>query len=168
MIRSLDGKTPKVAETAWVSAFAYVVGDIEIGEYSSIWPGVTIRGDGESTISIGNHVNVQENSVIHSDELVIEDYVTIGHSVVLHGLRVGQGSLLGNNCTVLEMSNIGKQCIIAANSVVLAKTNVPDRSFMTDIPAVVKRQATAKQVDGVLEASNILMELAKKFKKSGL
>lgn len=168
MIRSLDGKTPKVAETAWVSEFAYVVGDIEIGEYSSIWPGVTIRGDGESTISIGNHVNVQENSVIHSDELVIEDYVTIGHSVVLHGLRVGQGSLLGNNCTVLEMSNIGKQCIIAANSVVLAKTNVPDRSFMTDIPAVVKRQATAKQVDGVLEASNILMELAKKFKKSGL
>ena len=168
MIRSLDGKTPKVAETAWVSEFAYVVGDIEIGEYSSIWPGVTIRGDGESTISIGNHVNVQENSVIHSDELVIEDYVTIGHSVVLHGLRVGQGSLLGNNCTVLEMSNIGKECIIAANSVVLAKTNVPDRSFMTGVPAVVKRQATAKQVDGVLEASNILMKLAKKFKKSGL
>ena len=168
MIRSLDGKTPKVTETAWVSEFAYVVGDIEIGEYSSIWPGVTIRGDGESTISIGNHVNVQENSVIHSDELVIEDYVTIGHSVVLHGLRVGQGSLLGNNCTVLEMSNIGKECIIAANSVVLAKTNVPDRSFMTGVPAVVKRQATAKQVDGVLEASNILMKLAKKFKKSGL
>ena len=168
MIRSFDGKTPKVAETSWVSEFAYVVGDIEIGEYSSIWPGVTIRGDGESTVSIGNYVNVQENSVIHSDELVIEDYVTIGHSVVVHCSRVGQGSLLGNNCTILELSNIGKGCLIAANSVVLAKTNVPDRSFVTGIPAVVKRETTAKQVDGILETSNILVALAKKFKKSGL
>ena len=121
MIRSLGDKTPKVAETAWISEFAYVVGDVEIGEYSSIWPGVTIRADGEAKVVIGNYVNVQEGAVIHGNGLVIEDYVTVGHSVVVHGDRIGTGSLLGNNCTFLHRSTIGKECLIAANSVVLSQ-----------------------------------------------
>ena len=81
------------APTAWVSEAAYVVGNVVIGEYSSVWPGVTIRGDGD-VITIGNHVNIQEGSVVHGDGLVIEDDVSIGHCVVVHGDRIGQGSLL--------------------------------------------------------------------------
>ena len=92
VIRTLGDKTPKVADTAWVSEFAYVVGDVEIGEHSSIWPGVTIRGDGEQKIVLGDYVNVQEGSVIHGSGLVIEDRVTIGHSVVVHGDHIGEGS----------------------------------------------------------------------------
>ena len=99
MIRTLGDKTPRVAETAWVSEFAYVVGDMEIGEHCSIWPGVTIRADGEEKIVLGDYVNVQEGSVIHGDGLVIEHHVTIGHGVVVHGDFIGEGSLLGNNCT---------------------------------------------------------------------
>ena len=77
MLRSMDGKAPKVAPTAFVSELAYVVGDVEIGEYSSIWPGVTIRGDGAGPIVIGDYVNIQEGSVVHGSGLVIEDYVSM-------------------------------------------------------------------------------------------
>ena len=168
MIRSLGDRTPKIADTAWVSEFAYVVGDVEIGEHCSIWPGVTIRGDGEEKIVIGNYVNVQEGSVIHGSGMVINDYVTVGHSVVVHGDYIGEGSLLGNNCTFLHNSTIGRQCLIAANSVVLSDTNIPDRSFVTGVPGSVKREVTNQQVANMRRTADNLVEHAKWFKESGL
>ncbi len=168
MIRSLGDKTPKIADSAWVSEFAYVVGDVEIGENSSIWPGVTIRADGEEKVVIGNNVNVQEGAVIHGNGLVIEDNVTIGHSVVVHGLRIGTGSLLGNNCTFLHRSSIGRECLIAANSVVLSGTDVPDRSFVTGIPGTVKRPVSEEQMASMRRNAGSLVERARVFKASGL
>lgn len=168
MIRSLGDKTPQVADTAWVSEFAYVVGDVEIGEYCSIWPGVTIRGDGEKKIVLGNYVNVQESSVIHGSGLVIEDYVTIGHSVVVHCDHIGEGSLLGNNCTVLNQVTLGKQCLIAANAVVTSDSHIPDRSFVTGIPGTIKRQVTPAQIENMLRTAQTLVKHAKVFRDSGL
>ena len=168
VIRTLGDKTPKVAETAWVSEFAYVVGDVEIGEHSSIWPGVTIRGDGEKTIILGDYVNVQEGSVIHGSGMVIEDRVTIGHSVVVHGDHIGEGSLLGNNCTFLHRSTLGKHCLIAANSVVLSGSKVPDRSFITGVPGAIKREVTKDQIKGMLNTADHLAERAELFRQSGL
>ena len=168
MIRSLGNKTPKIAETAWVSEFAYVVGDVEIGEYSSIWPGVTIRGDGEKGIVIGNYVNAQEGAVIHGSGLVVEDYVTIGHAVVVHGDFIGEGCLLGNNCTFLHRSTLGKHCLIAANSVVLSGTDVPEKSFVTGIPGEVKRQISDRQLENMKHTALNLVEHAKEFKENGL
>ena len=168
MIRSLGKKTPKVAATAWVSEAAYVVGDVEIGEYSSIWPGVTIRGDGANKITIGNYVNIQEGAVVHGNGMVIEDYVTIGHSVVVHGDRIGSGSLLGNNCTFLHRSTLGKQVLVGANSVVLAGTQIPDRSFVTGVPGAVKREISEEQAARMLHTAKSLVERAKEFRASGL
>lgn len=168
MIRSLGNKTPKIAETAWVSEFAYVVGDVEIGEYSSIWPGVTIRGDGQKGIVIGNYVNAQEGAVIHGSGLVVEDYVTIGHSVVVHGDFIGSGCLLGNNCTFLHSSSIGKNCLIAANSVVLAGVNIPDNSFVTGVPGEIKRQVSEGQLANMQHTALSLVDHARQFKESGL
>ncbi len=168
MIRTLEGVTPKVADTAWVSEFAYVVGNVEIGEYASIWPGVTIRGDSPSAIVIGDYVNIQEGSVIHGDGLTIEDHVSVGHSVVVHCDLVGRGSLLGNNCTVLNRVTLGENCLIAANTVVLGGTQVPDRSFMTGAPGSVKRQVTDKQVTQMAHTNEELVKRAKSFKDSGL
>ena len=168
MIRTLNGITPKVADTAWVSEFAYVVGNVEIGEYASIWPGVTVRGDGDRTIVIGNYVNVQEGSVIHGDGMVIGDYVSVGHSVVVHCDRIGDGSLLGNNCTVLPRVTLGKQCLIAANSVVLSGNDIPDGSFVTGAPASIKREVTPQQVENMRHTATELVERAKRFKLSGL
>ena len=168
MIRSLGDKTPKVAETAWVSEFAYVVGDVEIGEYSSIWPGVTIRGDGQKSIKIGDYVNAQEGAVIHGSGLVVEDYVTIGHAVVVHGDFIGEGCLLGNNCTFLHRSSLGKRCLIGANSVVLAGTNIPDNSFVTGVPGEIKREVSEAQIEDMKHTAMSLVEHAKEFKANGL
>ena len=168
MIRTLEGVTPKVADTAWVSEFAYVVGNVEIGEYASIWPGVTIRGDSPNAIIIGDYVNIQEGSVIHGDGLTIEDHVSVGHSVVVHCDLVGRGSLLGNNCTILNRVTLGESCLIAANTVVLSGTQVPDRSFMTGAPASVKRQVTDKQINQMAHTNEELVKRAKSFKDSGL
>ena len=168
MIRTLEGVTPKVADTAWVSEFAYVVGNVEIGEYASIWPGVTIRGDSPNAIVIGDYVNIQEGSVIHGDGLTIEDHVSVGHSVVVHCDLVGRGSLLGNNCTILNRVTLGESCLIAANTVVLSGTQVPVRSFMTGAPGSVKRQVTDKQINQMAHTNEELVKRAKSFKDSGL
>ena len=168
MIRTLRDKSPKVADTAWVSEFAYVVGDVEIGEYSSIWPGVTIRGDGKKKIIIGNNVNIQEGSVVHGDGMVIEDNVTIGHSVVVHCNRIGEGSLLGSNATVLYSVVLGRQCLIAANSVVLSGTNIPDRSFVTGVPGVIKREVTPSQIADMKGTAEENADFVKAFVESGL
>ncbi|MCH9017536.1 MAG: gamma carbonic anhydrase family protein [Chloroflexi bacterium] len=168
MIRTLEGKTPKVAATAWVSEFAYVVGNVEIGEYASIWPGVTIRGDSPDAIVIGDYVNIQEGSVIHGDGLTIEDHVSVGHSVVVHCDLVGRGSLLGNNCTVLNRVTLGENCLIAANTVVLGGTQVPARSFMTGLPGQVKRQVTDEQITQMAHTNEELVKRAKSFRDSGL
>lgn len=168
MIRTLGNHTPIVAETAWVSEFAYVVGNVKIGEYASIWPSVTIRGDGDDAIVIGNYVNVQEGSVVHGNGMVIEDHVSIGHCVVVHGDRVGEGSLLGNNCTMLPGVVLGSQCLVAANSVVISGTQVPDRSFFTGVPGRVKRQVTPQQIESMNHTATELVQRAKLFKDSGL
>ena len=168
MIRTLNGVTPKVAETAWVSEFAYVVGNVEIGEFASIWPGVTVRGDGDDAIVIGDYVNVQEGSVIHGNGLTLEDHVSVGHSVVVHCDRVGRGSLLGNNCTVLNKVTLGENCLVAANSAVLAGTQIPPNSFVTGAPAAVKRPITEKQLSAMRHTAEELVKRAKWFKDSGL
>lgn len=168
MIRGLKDKFPKVADTAWVSEYAYVVGDVEIGEHSSIWPGVTIRGDGSEKIAIGNYVNIQEGSVIHGDGLVIEDYVSIGHCVVVHCDNIGEGSLLGNNSTVLTRVALGRECLIAANSVVLSGSKIPDRSFVTGVPGVIKREVTSSQIAGMQGTAVGMAKRAEEFRESGL
>ncbi len=168
MIRTLNGVTPKVADTAWVSEFAYVVGNVEIGEYASIWPGVTVRGDGDDAIVIGDYVNIQEGSVIHGNGLTLEDHVSVGHSVVVHCDVVGRGSLLGNNCTVLNKVTLGENCLVAANSAVLAGAQIPANSFVTGAPAQVKRAVTEKQLTAMRHTSEELVKRAKWFKDSGL
>ena len=96
MIRSLDGKTPKIDPTAFVSEAAYIVGDVELGPRSSVWPGVVIRAD-SGKIKIGAGTNIQDNSTLHSDhDAEIGDNVTIAHGVVCHARTIGDGSLIGN------------------------------------------------------------------------
>ena len=168
MIRTLNGVTPKIAATAWVSEFAYVVGNVEIGEYASIWPGVTVRGDGDDAIVIGDYVNIQEGSVIHGNGLTLEDHVSVGHSVVVHCDRVGRGSLLGNNCTVLNRVTLGENCLVAANAAILAGTQIPPNSFVTGIPAEVKRPVTEKQLAAMRHTNEELVKRARWFKDSGL
>ena len=117
---------------------------------------------------LGNYVNVQEGSVVHGSDMYIEDYVTVGHCVVVHCDRVGEGSLLGNNCTVLTDVTLGRQCLVAANSVVLSGSKIPDRSFVTGVPGSVKREITDRQAQSMRHTAEELVERAKVFRDSGL
>jgi carbonic anhydrase/acetyltransferase-like protein (isoleucine patch superfamily) len=137
-VRSLGEKVPVLAPTAWVSEAAYVVGDVHLGEGSSVWPGAVVRGDFGS-IRIGANTAIEDNCVVHSGgETSIGDHDIIGHSVVVHCARIGSSCLVGNHATLLDDAVIGDFCLVAAGSLLLARTVVPDRSFVSGSPATIQ------------------------------
>jgi gamma-carbonic anhydrase len=124
-----------------------IVGDVTIGEDSSIWFGTVIRGDAAPVI-IGKRVNIQDNAVVHCDTGVtntIEDDVTIGHSAIIHGKHVGAGTLIGMGATLLSGSVIGRECLIAAGAVVPPEMNVPDRMVVMGVPGKIIRPVKAEE-----------------------
>lgn len=166
MIRSFNGKTPRIHPTAFISETAYVVGDVEIGEYSAIWPGAVLRGD-IGTIKIGRHTDIEDNSVLHG-RMEIGDYVVVGHSVVLHGRRIGNHILVGSNATVLFEVEVGDYSIIGSNSVVEEGTKIPPRSFVVGVPAKIKSTVTEKQLEQLRVHDAAYSNLGQKFKQEGL
>ena len=101
MLKKLGDKCPKIHPSAYINETAYIVGDVEIGAESSIWPGVVIRGD-YGSIRVGKRTNIQDNAVLHADDyLIIGDDVTVGHSAVVHCHKIGNNVLIGINSTLL-------------------------------------------------------------------
>lgn len=145
MIRSFLGKTPKVHPTAWVSEAAYVIGDVEIGEYSSIWPGTVIRGD-NIKITIGAYVDIQDNCLVHADDdAYYGDYVTLGHGVVCHAKRIETHCLIGNGAIINDGAILGEYSIVASGAVVLENREFQAKSFVAGVPADAKEQATEER-----------------------
>jgi carbonic anhydrase/acetyltransferase-like protein (isoleucine patch superfamily) len=168
MIRSLNNKTPKIAESAFVSEAAYVIGDVEIGENSGVFPGAVIRGD-FAHIKIGNNTMIEDNSVIHTGmPIEIGDNVTIGHGVVVHGKKIGNNNLIGNNATILDDAVIGNFCMIGAGSLVSPGMEIPDESLVMGIPARIKGKITPIQMQRLTGGSQAYLELVKLYKKEGL
>lgn len=168
MIRNFNNKTPRIADSAFVSEAAYVIGDVEIGENSSVWPGTVIRGD-FATIKIGKNTNVQDNSVIHADTpLVIGDDVLIGHGAIVHCESIGDHVLVGINATLLDGTEIGDYCIIGANAMVSEGMKIPSRSFVVGVPAQIKRELTAERVESLKDIGRFYARLAQEYKKQGL
>ena len=147
MIRSLDGISPRVHPTAFVSEAAYVIGDVIIGEGSSVWPGTVIRGD-MGRITIGKYTCIQDNSVVHCDtDAMIGDHVVIGHSVVCHAKQVGARTLLGNGCVVNDGVRIGDECVIASGAIVLDDMQIPERSIVAGVPGRVRGQVQERHLE---------------------
>jgi carbonic anhydrase/acetyltransferase-like protein (isoleucine patch superfamily) len=118
MIIPFNGITPSIHKTVFVAPGAYLIGDITIKEESSIWFNAVLRGD-EDSIIIGAKCSIQDNSTIHLFEgcpVIIEDEVTVGHNVILHGCKVGKRSIIGMGSTILDNVEIGEECIIGANT----------------------------------------------------
>jgi carbonic anhydrase/acetyltransferase-like protein (isoleucine patch superfamily) len=151
-----------------------IVGDVSIGRDSSIWFGAVIRGD-VAPVVIGERVNVQDNAVIHCDSgipNIIEDAVTIGHSAIIHGKRVGKGSLIGMGATLLSRSIIGSECLIAAGAVVPPDLIVPDRMVVMGVPGKIVRPVKDKELQYMQWLTTHYLELANdyaagKFKSVG-
>jgi carbonic anhydrase/acetyltransferase-like protein (isoleucine patch superfamily) len=174
MVRSLNGKTPKIAESAFVSEAAYIVGDVEIGEESNVWPGAVIRGD-FGKIRIGKNVAVEDNCVIHSgtpsgpiQDVTIGDKVTIGHGAVLNCKSIGNNVLIGMNATILHDAEIGNDCVIGAACLVSQGARIPDRSFVAGVPGKIKGAPAGQQLYWTKEGYKEYLQLLKHYKKEGL
>jgi carbonic anhydrase/acetyltransferase-like protein (isoleucine patch superfamily) len=168
MIRSFNGKTPKIAASAFISEAAYIVGDVEIGDNSSVWPGAVIRGDGGRVI-LGRYVAVEDNCVIHSDrETIIGDMVHIGHGAAVHSRRIGNNVLIGMNSTILHDAEIGNGCIIGGGCLVNQGMIVPDNSFVVGVPARIKGKVTEKHSFWIKNAPLGYAELGAQYKREGL
>jgi len=168
MIRAFEGKTPKIAQTAFISEAAYVVGDVEIGEHSSVWPGAVIRGD-YATVTIGSYVHLEDNCVVHCGvDLIMGSYIIVGHGAVIHCARIGDNVLVGSNATLLDGAQIGDGCIIGAGSLVTPDTIIPPRSFVVGFPAEVKGQVTNEQLRGFRVDVEGYWATALRYKEEGI
>ena len=167
MIRSLGGKTPKIHETAFVSEFAYVIGDVEIGAQSSVWPGAVIRAD-SGKIVIGARSNVQDNTAMHADaDAWVGDDVTIGHGVVCHARKIGNNSLIGNGAVLNDGVEVGQWCLVAAGSVVPENTQVPDRSIVRGVPGKAIGEIMDRHADLIRRAGEFYVNRTPIYKAEG-
>ena len=167
MIRAYRGIVPKIAASAYIDPSAQVIGDVAVGERSSIWPNVTARGDVHS-IRIGDDSNVQDNSVLHCDEglfpLEIGNRVTVGHLAMLHGCTIEDDCVIGIGAVVLNGAKIGKGSVIAAGAVVPEGTEVPPDSMVMGVPGKVKRQLTEDERQRFRENAKHYVEAARIYK----
>ena len=167
MIRSLGGKTPKIHPTAFISEAAYIVGDVEIGEGSSIWPGTVIRGD-TGKISIGKFTNIQDNSVLHGDDdVIIGDNVTIGHRVMCHGRNIGNRVLIGNGAILNDGVLVGEESVIGSGSMILENMDIPEKSIVVGMPGRVRGSVRDKHVDMIDRIAAGYAAKAQKYKAEG-
>ncbi|WP_371322586.1 gamma carbonic anhydrase family protein [Dechloromonas sp. ZY10] len=144
----LADKVPVLAASAWIAPNATVIGDVRLGENSSIWWNATLRGDNDP-IEIGANSNIQDGSVLHTDAGVpmkIGDHVTVGHLVMLHGCTVGDGSLIGIGSVILNRAVIGKGCIVGANTLIPEGKVFPDHVLIVGSPGKVVRELSADEV----------------------
>lgn len=168
MIRAFNGKAPRIANSAWVSETAYVVGDVEIDQNSSVWPGAVLRGDC-AIIKIGKNTQIEDNSVLHSGTpLIIGSGVHIGHGAIIHCCRIGDTVLVGNNATILDDAEVGDCCVIGANSLVSQGMKIPSYSFVVGVPARIRGKVTAEHLARIENGVNFYLKLTEEYRSQGL
>ena len=148
MIYQLDDRKPQFRGDYYVAQNAAVIGSVVLENNASVWWGVTIRGDND-VITLGENVNVQDGSVLHTDSgvpLMLERNVSIGHLVMLHGCHIGENSLIGIGSIILNGAKIGKNCLIGANTLVTEEKEIPDGSMVLGSPGKIVRQLTPEQI----------------------
>jgi carbonic anhydrase/acetyltransferase-like protein (isoleucine patch superfamily) len=157
MLRPFRGRLPVVHPTAFVDDSAQVIGDVEIGDESSVWMNVVVRGD-VNDIRIGARTNIQDGTVIHvmhdTHPTRIGDDVTVGHGAIVHGCTVEDRVLVGMGAIILNGARIGHDSIVAAGALVAENTVVPPRSLVMGVPARVRRTLTDVEVASVLESAS--------------
>ena len=167
MIKPFQGKQPQIHETAYIAETAVVIGDVVVGAESSVWFGAVVRGD-VFHIRIGDRTNIQDGTVVHvtngTHATVLEDEVTVGHNVTLHGCHIERGCLVGMGSIVMDNVRIGAHSIVAAGALVSPGTVVPPRSLVLGVPARVKRQLTDEEVAGLAQFWKNYVEYTKQYK----
>ena len=167
MIHPYRGVVPKVHLSAWIADSADVIGDVELGEESSVWFSAVIRGD-VNFVRVGRGTNLQDGTVLHVNRngtpTILEDYVTVGHAARLHGCHVKSNCLVGIGAVVLDGAVLEEECVVAAGAVVSPGTLVPKGSVLMGAPARVKRSVTEKDLEWIYRSAKNYIGLAAEYK----
>lgn len=166
VIRPFAGKAPVLGTGVFVAETAAVIGDVVIGDRSSIWYGAVLRGD-VFHIRVGAETSIQDNTVLHvtsgQHATVVGDRVTVGHSVTLHGCTVGDRCIIGMGSTVLDEADIGERCIVGAGALVTPRTRIPPGHLAVGSPARVKRPLNDAELAAFDQSALHYVELAKAY-----
>ena len=164
MIRSYRGQLPQIPASCYVDLSAQIIGDVALGERSSVWMNAVLRGDVNS-IRVGANSNVQDCAVLHGQRnvypVIVGDWVTIGHNATVHGCVVGDAVLIGMGVTILNNSRIGEGSIIAAGVVVPEHTVVPPRTLWAGVPAKLRRELSDKDRALIFEYAQNYLDYTK-------
>ncbi|MCK5052384.1 MAG: gamma carbonic anhydrase family protein [Candidatus Cloacimonetes bacterium] len=162
MLKNYLEYSPKIGEKTWIAENAMVIGRCEIGKDSSVWFGSVVRGDA-NYIKIGDRSNIQDLSIIHVTHAligteggyptVIGNDVTVGHSVTLHGCKIGNACLIGMSATLLDGCKIGEESMVAAGSIVTQNKKFPPKSLIMGIPAKVVRQLNKDEIANIYKSA---------------
>ena len=167
MLRPYQGRMPQIADSAYIDAQAVIIGDVAIGEQSSVWPCAVIRGD-VNFIRIGARSNVQDGSVLHvmreTHPLILGDDVTVGHGVILHGCKISSRCLIGMGSVILNGAKIGEGSIIAAGTLIPEGTEVPPGSMFMGHPGKLRRALTAAENDSIDRYARNYIKYAETYK----
>ena len=165
---SLGEKSPQLDDNVWIAPNATVIGDVRLGANASIWWNATLRGDNDP-IHIGANSNIQDGSVLHTDEGIpmhIGENVTVGHLVMLHGCTVGDGSLIGIGSVILNRAVIGKHSIVGANTLIPEGKVFPDRVLIVGSPGKVVRELTDEEVSRLLNSARHYVANADRYRQT--
>jgi len=165
------GVRPTLGKDVFIAPNATVIGDVHLGDESSVWFGAVLRGD-VFPIRFGARTNIQDGSVVHvtggQAATIVGDDVTIGHMVLLHGCTVGNGCLVGMGSILLDGAEIGEECLIGAGSLVTPRTKIPPRSMVMGRPAKAVRMLAAPDLAMVREAGKLYVEYARTFRSDAV
>ena len=162
---ALDGMTPRLGSRAFVADGAILVGDVEVGDDSSVFYNAVLRGD-LAPIRIGKRTNIQDNVTVHVSTgvpTVIGDEVTVGHNAVLHACTIDDNVMVGMGAIVMDGAHIKKNCIVGAGAIVTQGKEFPENSLVLGAPAHVVRELTTEEIEGVRGGVDRYVEIKDKL-----
>lgn len=161
-VLSYKGKKPSIGSGSFVAENSTIVGNVIIGESSSVWYGASLRAESDF-IKIGNRSNIQENCVLHVDEgfpCILGDNVSVGHGAVIHGSKIGSNCLIGIGSILLNGCKIGDDCLVAAGTLILEKMEVPHGSLVIGSPGIVRRKLLKEEIEKISRNADHYCEFA--------
>ena len=167
MILKHKGSTPQIAQTAFLAPGACVIGNVRIGEESSLWFNVVVRGD-VNYIHIGDRTNIQDGTIVHvtrdTHPTIVGNDVSVGHGVILHGCNVHDNCLIGIGAIILDGAEIGTSSLVAAGAVVAPGTKIPPHSLVMGQPGRVKRVLTEEECENIHSVASRYLEYQEDYR----
>ena len=168
-IENFERYTPRIHADAFVHPGAWVIGDVEVAERATVWPGAVLRGD-HGAIRIGARTSIQDGTVAHAtvddSQTRVAEECTVGHRVILHGCQVGPRCLIGMGSILLDHAELGAECFVGAGSLITAHKKFPPRSFILGAPARRVREVTAEEIEWIVFSCQSYQELADRHRRS--